>query len=59
MENIVTRLCCTSGHCYRCHQDNRTGKPSRILHMVCQSKEQAETVAKNWKNYEAKAETRG
>lgn len=58
----VTRFCCTSGQCVDCHLRARPWRFSmeerraRITHASGLTKPLAETMAKNWRSYEAKVE---
>jgi hypothetical protein len=51
----VTRFCCTSGQCIECRAMANGTKRKRVVQADRLTKKLAETVAKNWSSYDAKA----
>jgi len=56
----VTRFCCTSGQCVDCKQRGNLygdrSKRKRITHADNLNKAVADTMARNWRSYDAEAE---
>jgi hypothetical protein len=58
MQYRVMRDCCTSGQCFDC-QHLPVGTKIRVEHISCHTQIRADTIAQNWKAYNAKVEPIG